>query len=147
MKTRATVADYDRLRNTGKGLAVTDACDICLWPNGDRRIWIHSADHKQFLSIEVSEGPHGLSVRIGTNFATNAPLQVRSIPWHVVNSQGQEERGEREVDVVQYRDTDQARAFARWYQREETDADVALLGWQYQRYGRGEADVCEGYGL
>ena len=123
-KTRATVADWTKLHKTGKGLATTDgpgSPTVTLWPHGERRIWVKTADGLG-LELELSEGPHGLAVRI---YAFGGPLDNK--PNLRAHSYG------RIVEVCQYRDTPEAQAFARWYAHEETPEDVALLGPSYRR--------------
>lgn len=122
MKKRATARDWERLRKTGKGLATTDAVTITLWPNAAREIWVRTEDHQLGFKIEFSEGPHGLSARL---YFFGGSADVR--PDIVAHAFG------RYADVTQYRSTDQAQAFKRWYAHEETDADIALLGESYRR--------------
>lgn len=80
---------------------------------------IKTPDGRLGLTIRVSDGPHGLGVEIKTHVGT-PKLTVA-------------DTDERYASIVQYRPTEQAQAFARWYQQQETEQDVQLLGESYRR--------------
>lgn len=122
---RATVAMFDKLRRTGKGIAETDGLygtTVTLWPNGNREIWVKSGDQSLGFSIQFSEGPHGLSAKLyyfGGSLSEHADVRVDHFGNH--------------VEICQYRPDAKAQAFKRWYAHEETEADIALLGEDYRR--------------
>jgi hypothetical protein len=122
--TKPTVKQFDTLRKTGLGLATTLGTKTTLWPNGEREIWVKSADGTQGFSVRFSEGPYGLSLQV--NF-----LHLRTPPDIRIEEIGTY------VGICQYRSDPKSQAFKRWYVEEETEADIALLGDGYRRAKQG----------
>ena len=119
---RRTIRKYvDLFRNPAR-LSVGGPDDagarVTLFPNGEREIWSQTVDGLG-VRVSVSDGPHGLGVKLDT-MAGTPPITIAS-------PDGQH------VELCQYRTTPKAAAFRRWYLHEETADDVALLGPGYQR--------------
>lgn len=91
---------------------------LILFPNGrPGAVWIESIDGQRQFSVEASDGPAGLSIRIYTlNGATPR-----------VYHDG------RYLEICSYKPDEHSQAYARWYAHEETEADVQLLGDSYRR--------------
>lgn len=87
--------------------------------------WIKSeTDSPLGVRLEVSDGPHGLLVRVSPFVGTPDLTTVND--------------GDRSVAAVQYRQDPRAQAFKRWYQGTATDSDRALLGPEYRTDERRE---------
>lgn len=87
--------------------------DTTIFPNGEREIWIKGL-HGAGVRVRASQGPAGFSVTI-QSFAGGSDLSARTYDreYQETNVEGQ-----REVSIVQYRDTQYARQFCKWWASE-----------------------------
>ncbi len=96
--------------------ALFPKCDVTLFPNGTREIWITAGNHG--LRITAGEGPAGLGIQI-RRFVGGAPLSVSgnlspdSAPMGVQDCE--------EITVTQYNSDDHSQAFKRWYADSENN--------------------------
>lgn len=103
MRTKATVKQYTKLRQTGNGFA--EGLNVRLWPNGEAAtIWLKDPDRPGLgIELVLSRGPAGISIR--TRALTGTPALT-------VGHDG----SDKDAHVTQYTDTPYGQAFRAWYQ-------------------------------
>lgn len=117
MSRRRTIKRYSDLYRDPAGLF--PGVETVLFPNGEPEIWFKTADGMGFR-VTVSNGPHGLGIEARSFVGTP----------NLTPEDGAESFA---VSTTQYRQTETAQAYKRWYRHQETLEDVALLGPEYDR--------------
>lgn len=126
---KRTKKDYAALFSDPGKLFGADT-ETILWPNGQKEIWLKERGGGAGATVTAGKGPHGFCVRVkahvGTREATLSGMRGKHYDPVDVDDI-------REVEFCFMGTDAKAQAFKRWYQKRETDADVALLGESYRR--------------
>lgn len=83
--------------------------ETVIFPNGEREIWIKSADGRKGFSIRASDGACGFSVRIRAFNGEGVTVHSDYL------SADKRLDGMREIECVDYYSDEYAQAFKRWY--------------------------------
>lgn len=114
---------------------------VTLWPNGENELWIQDASGRHSVKITASSGPAGLGITLRRHFGAT-PITLRAYNQDyksvLVGDLGNVQESPVVDDVVEvcltmYNADDRSQAFKRWYDRQETNDDITLLGPEYMR--------------
>jgi hypothetical protein len=117
MSRRRTLKKYETLYRDRTSLFPN--VETVLWPNGKPEIWFKTPDGLGFR-VRVSNGPAGLGVNVQSFVGTP----------NMSDAYGNDDF---DVELCQYRQDARSQAFKRWYRKQETEADITLLGETYRR--------------
>lgn len=103
---------------------------VTLWPNDENELWIQDASGQHSVKITASNGPAGLGITIHQHVGAT-PMTVRAYGQDYALPQPSE--NVREVCITMYNADERSQAFKRWYDQQETETDLVLLGSEYRR--------------